>query len=273
MLTKKQVDFYWKHGFLHILKVFSQKETDELAEHLDWMMRVWGSTRGTWTGPWRKKLMDEETEKESELFTVHGLEIYSDAWMRAVTNPRLVAVVRDLIGPNVELHHTTMHVKPPETGQPFPLHQDYPFYPHRNPKFVDVLVHLDDTCHENGEIRFLDGSHKLGPLKHIIEAEEGPCSPHLPLDEYRLEDTVPVPVKRGDVVLFNIHTIHGSYVNTTDRPRRLVRVGYRDPENIQVRMKDIGRRDEDEGSSFGRPGLLVSGIRPRASEQRPFYDD
>ena len=119
-----------------------------------------------------------------------------------------------------------------------------------------VLVHLDDTSHENGEIRFLDGSHKQGALLHITETDEGSCTPHLPTDEYRLEDTIAVPARRGDVVLFGIHTIHGSHINQTDTARRMVRVGYRDPHNTQT-----------AGQSLGRPGLMVQGYRSRLDGQ------
>jgi len=68
-----------------------------------------------------------------------------------------------------------------------------------------------------------------------------------------------VPAKRGDVVCFNIYTIHGSYINTTNKARRLVRVGYRDPQNIQT-----------AGQSYGRPGLMVSGYRDRREGQALF---
>ena len=200
--------------------------------------------------------MDPETEKESKLTAMHDLHLYSTAWMRAVTNQRLAAAVGQLIGPDVELHHSTMHIKPPQTGHPFPMHQDHPFYAHQDERFIDVLVHLDDTCHENGEIRFLAGSHKLGALKHITETEDGPCTPHLPTEAYRLEETVPMAAKRGDVVLFCYYTIHGSYINQTKRPRRMVRVGYRNPHNDQV-----------YGQSMGRPGLIVAGYRERRSDE------
>jgi ectoine hydroxylase-related dioxygenase (phytanoyl-CoA dioxygenase family) len=121
----------------------------------------------------------------------------------------------------------------------------------------------DDTCHENGEIRFLPGSHKNGPLEHIREFPDGTrCTPHLPTDEYRLEDTVPVPAKAGDVVLFNIYTVHGSHINQTNVPRRIVRIGYRRPDNRQL-----------TGDSVGRPDLLVWGRRPRAKGQPLFSMD
>ena len=256
MLTQAQVDFYRKHGYLRIPQIFTPAETDRLANDLDRLVEDWAFTSPGWTGPWRQAYMDPETEKQSKLTAMHDLHLYSEAWSAAVTHPALTATIADLIGPNVELHHSTLHIKPPQTGHPFPMHQDNPFYEHTNGRYIDVLVHLDDTSHANGEIRFLDGSHRLGALEHITMTESGPCTPHLPTDQYKLEETVPVPAQRGDVVVFNIYTIHGSYINTTKQPRRMVRVGYRDPENIQV-----------AGQSLGRPGLLVRGYRVRQPGQ------
>lgn len=259
VLTPAQVASYREQGFLKIPNVFSEVETVELTDHLDWLIKVWADAGMGWTGPWRKVYMDEATEKKSKLVAMHDLSQYSEPWMKAVTNPRLVGAMVDLLGPNVELHHSTMHVKPPETGHPFPMHQDWAFYQHADGRYVDVLVHLDDTRHENGEIRFLPGSHKQGALEHVTQTPEGPCTPHLPTDRWKLDDTVAVPAKRGDVVVFCIHTVHGSHINVTQKNRRLVRVGYRDPDNVQT-----------GGQSLGRPGLMVAGIRPRRPAQPLF---
>ena len=257
--VKEQNDFYNEHGYLRVPQVFTPTETDELSDELNRLMTEWADSEAGWTGPWRKVYMDVATEKKSKLVAMHDLSFYSAAWMRAVTNPRLTETMSDLLGPNVELHHSTMHVKPPGTGHPFPMHQDWAFYQHADGRYIDVLVHLDDTCHENGEIRFLDGSHKKGALEHITQTPEGPCTPHLPTDKYRLDDTIAVPAKRGDVVCFNIHTIHGSHINVTDRPRRLVRVGYRNPDNMQT-----------GGQSQGRAGLIVRGYRERKDGDQRF---
>ena len=61
------------------------------------------------------------------------------------------------------------------------------------------------------------------------------------------------------MVFFSILTIHGSYINTTRQPRRLVRVGYRDPQNLQ-----------SEGYATGRPSLIVRGYRARSEGQELF---
>ena len=251
VLSGEQVAFYHEHGYLHVPAMFTEQETDELSEHLNWLIDTWAIKDQGWTGPWRKNYMDAETEKKSQLIALHDLQYYSDAWARAVTKRKLSTAMADLLGPVVELHHSTLHVKPPETGHPFPMHQDWAFYKHRDGRYVDVLVHLDDTRHENGEIRFLAGSHKQGALEHVTQDEQGKgCTPHLPLQTYRLKDTVPVPARRGDVVCFNIFTVHGSYINTTDRARRLVRIGYKSPDNQQL-----------EGQSKGRPSWIVYGRR------------
>jgi len=122
----------------------------------------------------------------------------------------------------------------------------------------------------------------MGALDHVEKMPNGDhCTPHLPTDKWKLEvrslavdhrihcslttslqDTIAVPAERGDLVVFSIHTVHGSYINTTKQPRRLVRIGYRDPRNVQT-----------AGQSFGRPGLMVQGYRERKSGQGLFSQD
>ena len=253
-------NFFWEKGYLHLTDVFSTEEVKNLTSDLIWMMDTWAENTPGWSGPWRKTYMDASTDSRSKLIAMHDLQYYSSNWLQAVLKPKLVSVIAELIGPDVELHHSTMHIKPPQTGHPFPMHQDWAFYKHKDERFIDALIHLDDTRHENGEIRFLEGSHKQGPLAHILNFPDGrTCTPHLPTNDFSLVDTVPVPAKKGDVVLFNINTIHGSYINTTASARKLVRVGYRNPENKQT-----------EGQSVGRPGLLVSGTRTRESGEELF---
>ena len=262
--STEQMAFYREHGYLRIPAVFTAEETRQMKSELDWMIREWANIGVGWTGPWRQALMDIASEAKSKLIAMHDLQYYSDVWMEAVTKKNMAMIMSQLLagedepqGAPVELHHSTMHVKPPETGHPFPMHQDLAFYDHQDGRYVDVLVHLDDTSHANGEIRFIDGSHKLGPLKHITSftndqgITEG-CTPHLPWERFRLEDTVPVPAKAGDIVIFNIYTVHGSYMNTTSEMRRLVRIGFKHPDNRQTR-----------GQSANRPNLMVWGKRPR----------
>jgi ectoine hydroxylase-related dioxygenase (phytanoyl-CoA dioxygenase family) len=251
MLTQEQIAFFNENGFLRIPQIFPPDEVEALRSELDQLIQDWSTTNMGWTGPWRQVYMTPDVEKRSMLTHLHDLHFYSTAWCRAVTNPHLAAALGDLIGPNVELHHTTLHIKPPETGMPFPLHQDSPFYQHEGFGYVDAIVHLDDTNDENGCLRFVPGSHKQGHIEHVTQVDGVAVSPHLPTDVWPLDATVPCPAKAGDIIAFSIYTVHGSYVNRTSRFRRLVRLGYRDPMNKQL-----------AGQSLGRAGLMVKGVRP-----------
>lgn len=252
MLTREQIDTYHEKGYVRIPNVFSPTEVEDLRTELDTLVQDWATTNAGWSGPWRDVYMSPDVEQRSMLTHLHDLHFYGATWCQAVTKPALAEAMADLLAtPNVELHHTTLHLKPPETGMPFPLHQDSPFYRHERPTYVDAIVHLDDTNDENGCLRFVPGSHRNEHLEHIEEADGKPVAPHLPTDDWRLDDTEPMPAKAGDVVAFSIYTVHGSRINSTDRWRRLVRVGYRDPANQQL-----------AGQSLGRAGLVVSGTRP-----------
>jgi phytanoyl-CoA hydroxylase len=256
MLTQAQVDFFNENGYLRVEQVFPPAELAQLSQDLNYIIDTFADWGAAWKGDWLKEYMkDEEAGKKAVLVALHELHHYAASWMRGLTKPQLAEAVGALLGSeSVELHHSTLHAKKPGTGQPFPMHQDVPFYPHSDGRYLDALVHLDDATEENGCIKFLAGSHKLGPLEHI----SGPdITPHLPTSQYPLADAVSVPAKAGDVVFFHLWTVHGSNVNRTKHWRRLVRVGFRDPRNLQT-----------GGQALGRPGLMVKGVRPKVEGQK-----
>lgn len=247
MLTQEQIDFFNENSYLRLKKVFSEDEVKDLSDELDYVIHTFCTPGRGWEGPWREKYLSPDEELKAQLTAIHELQHYSPAWARAILNRRLVGPVADLIGPEVELHHVTLHAKAPEYGTPFPMHQDMPFYPHENGAYLDAIVHVDPADEEGGCLKFLKGSHKLGPLQHILIG-----APHLPTDQYRIEDAVSCPADAGDVILFSLHTIHGSALNRKPRWRRVVRFGYRNPYNRQV-----------GGQAMGRPGIMVHGVRPK----------
>ncbi len=113
-----------------------------------------------------------------------------------VFNPKIVDVVETLIGPNIQLHHTKLNLKPPSRQARFEWHQDYPFFPHTNFDLLAVMIMIDDSTEENGCLTIVPGSHKLGPRNHLF-ARDGAFSSQLE-DKLVVEDRsrwkrVPVP--------------------------------------------------------------------------------
>jgi len=251
-LTQEDVDFYHEHGFLRVRNVFTPAEIAELSDDLDYVIENFATRGKGWSGPWRQQIMNPEEEQQSVLVALHEIEMYAASWMRAIIKPDLVEALADILGEDVEFHHATLHAKGPDYGAPFPMHQDHPFYPHQDGRYIDAILHVDGADDESGCLKFLDGSHKRGPLVHNMEG-----SPHLDQQVYRLEDAISCPADPGDVVFFNIWTIHGSALNRKPRWRRVMRLGYRDPRNVQL-----------SGQGFGRPGLMVHGRRPKLGDEK-----
>jgi phytanoyl-CoA hydroxylase len=244
-------DFYAEHGYLHARGIFDAGEIEELRAALERILATVAGTEHDENHSWRA------VAQESVLKGFHNVQYHDAAFTRAAAHPRLVSVLTELIGPNVQLHHTKMLVKPPEQGAPFPMHQDYPYFPHERHSVLAASVHLDDTDLANGCLRVVPGSHRLGPLEPTWESHT--------LDT-PLEDGTPLPAAAGDVLFFNYLTIHGSGVNASDRTRRNVLFQYRDPEDPPL-LRD-GR---EEHVNWGQ-GLMVAGRNPVYWERRPRFE-
>jgi phytanoyl-CoA hydroxylase len=224
MLTSEQCAFYQENGYLLVEGLFSpteagvfRRECHALAERL--------SANASLESTWQSAKGAASQGKNTMLLGCHNVQFYAAAFSRLIVDDRLTGVAADIIGsPNVQLHHTKMFIKPPEKGSPFPLHQDYPFFPHKRDSMIAAICHFDDAPIEKGCVSVVPGSQKLGPLEH-----DPAGSYHLPLDRYPLESAVPCPAKAGDVLFFSYLTIHGSGVNVSNEARTTVLIQMRDP--------------------------------------------
>ena len=168
VLTQDQIDFYNENGYLLIPGLLSREEaaayraeTHALAERLSQIRNIdatWGSAKEAGMGAM------------TSLQHCHDVQFQSAAFSRLIVDERFTSVAAGIIGPNVQLHHTKMFIKPSEKGSPFPMHQDAPFFPHDNHSMIAAIFHFDDAPLEKGCLRVVPGSHKLGLLPHIAEA-------------------------------------------------------------------------------------------------------
>jgi phytanoyl-CoA hydroxylase len=241
---------YEEEGFFLARGVFDAAEVQEMRDGIARILErveATGNDRDhTWAG----------VDPSLKLKGFHDLQYHDAVFTRMVAHPRLVEVLTDLIGPNVQLHHSKMLVKPPEAGAPFPMHQDYPYFPHERHSVLAASIHLDDTDEENGCLHVIPGSHKLGPLEAVGEAHTV---------DYPLESGTPCPAGAGDVLFFNYLTIHGSGVNRSTRTRRNVLFQYRDPADAPVLREGV-----EEHVDWGM-GLMVAGGNPEFWGWRPRF--
>lgn len=266
MLSKAQIEEYHEQGYLKVERLFSLAEAEELASEMVRVIEQWGQETIGWVGPWRDRYLDDADRLNTKAVFMHNPHHYSPVWGRVIFHEKMIACLGQLIDGPVQYHHTVLHAKPPELGTPFPMHQDYPFYPHDGPDFVDCLLHLDDTPLESGALMVVPKSHKQGPLEHVLGPE---TAPHLPPEKYHPDqiESVAVPAARGDMVFFNYQTIHWSDCNRTDSWRKSVRFGYH-----STQMRPIGRGEDnphwiDPDNVLGRNNnIIVAGFRENEEE-------
>jgi phytanoyl-CoA hydroxylase len=238
---------YRENGYVLVPGVFDAADVEEMREAIARILENVEGTAHDRDHTWRGDHIDEDELRTLQVKGFHDLPYHDAVFTRMVAQPSIVEVLTSLIGPNVQLHHTKMLVKPPEKGAPFPMHQDYPYFPHERHSVLAASIHLDDTDEENGCLHVVPGSHKFGPLEAHGESKTV---------DYPLESGTPCPAAAGDVLFFNYLTIHGSGTNRSTRPRRNVLFQYRDPADPPVLVD--GREDHVDWGM----GLMVAGGNP-----------
>lgn len=222
MIAQKDIDFYRENGYLLVKGVFSQTEVEDMRTAIEHILKRAVESKFDKNHTWQGDYLGSEDVRKLVLKGFHEVHYHHAAFTLAAAHPNMTAVLRGIIGPNVQLHHSKMLVKPPEKGAAFPLHQDYPYFPHERHTMLAASVHLDDANMENGCLCVVPGSHKQGPLPHVGRY-------YLDHRTYPLSMSTPCPAEAGDVLFFNYLTIHGSDANRSPRPRRNVLFQYRDP--------------------------------------------
>lgn len=160
----------------------------------------------------------------------------------AATQPIIINALESIIGPNIEIltnKHNHIMVRP-GGSYPVPWHSGEEPYDHM---ILTGLIYLEESTMENGCIRIVPGSHN----RPFINKRR----PQKQRDDFRDTDhyyrSVPIPMPRGGVLLFNDCCFHAADKNFTDRSRRSMTVAYRahdahdvikeDPEKILIHGK------------------------------------
>ena len=250
MLTADQIHHYREKGYLLAGGIFRAEQLDCMEAEFDRIAEIRSSAASNvaagWKGEWRENL------PAMRLVHAHDLQTYSAVWSRVLLNDKFTKAMAKLIGPDVQLHHCKLFQKPPENGAAFPMHQDYPYFPHQHHSMMACTIHLSDASEQMGCMRVIPGSHKLGPLPVFRPPEGNDEMLYLNPAEYPIEKAVACPARRGEVLFFNYLTIHGSGVNVSDQVRK----------TVLVQVRDAADRPTEDMHRSHSQGLMLHGINP-----------
>ncbi|MFM7321156.1 MAG: phytanoyl-CoA dioxygenase family protein [Armatimonadota bacterium] len=257
-MTDEELDFYRENGYVLLKGLFTKEEAAEGRARLHAVAhRLYEETR-TGADPTWGAARAHAGGQGTVLQHTHDVQ-FQDSWFsRMILDPRFTGAAARILGPNVQLHHTKMFIKPPEKGSPFPMHQDAPFFPHENHSMIAAIVHFDDAPLEKGCVRVVPGSHKLGLMPHSPDGGW-----HLDPEAWPVAAATPCTAAAGDVLFLSYLTIHGSGINTSSDARTTVLVQMRDP----LDPPSI-RTHESRGQ-----GMMLAGVDPSCCTTRPVSDD
>ncbi|MCY4334905.1 MAG: phytanoyl-CoA dioxygenase family protein [Litoreibacter sp.] len=205
------------HGFYLAKGLFKPEEVQALETDFD---RIVGQLTAsgeaidaTWDGGEAQKIASQN----DVILHTHNVQKYSRTWLNAFLNERFLSVVEQIIGPDIILHHSKLFQKPSENGSPFPMHQDWPYFPTVQDSMIAGIIHVSDATDEMGCLRIYPGSHKLGRVKGADGRRQNDL-----IDSYPIEDATIIEAEAGDVIFFHYFTLHGSMPNRSDATRKTV---------------------------------------------------
>ena len=185
----------------------------------------------------------EQTEAEAGpvLRKIEETYHFSELFAELPKHPKLLPVVRELLGDDLLLFRSTLMLKPARHGSTHALHQDSSYWPMDPPKLLTVSIALNEATAENGCFRIIPGSHhwekqEWGEIA-TRQDEVGTNRPDVDDSQVQL-----VPLRAGSVIMFHSLLVHGSGPNRSDKPRNTALYAYFSPEVRYVPGPD-GPRD------------------------------
>ena len=144
---------------------------------------------------------------------------------RLMRSAPVLDAVEPLLGPDIRIHNSKLNMKSAHFGAAVEWHQDWAFYPHTNDTGLALGIYLDDVGEDNGPMMAVPGSHR-GPVfdHHSAGAFCGGIDPGL--HDVGHERAVKMTGPAGTFTLHHVRAIHGSALNRSNRPRRLLLYSY-----------------------------------------------
>jgi ectoine hydroxylase-related dioxygenase (phytanoyl-CoA dioxygenase family) len=181
-------------------------------------------------------------------------------FLNYATNPHILDMVEQLIGPNIALWNSSLFAKPARVGTRTPWHQDGEYWPVRPLATCTVWIALDDATTDNGCLRFLPGTHKHRSLARHRYNDAKDIALPLELEPGLVDESqaVDLELEAGQISLHDVFLWHGSEANLSDKPRRGMTLRYMPTTSVYRRDLNKSPVDEDR-TVFLMRGVDVSG--------------
>ena len=157
-----------------------------------------------------------------------------DLFGKFYTNERIVKPMEEYLGDEVYHYHSKIIWKKPGDGG-FDWHQDYGYWYHNACLYPDMgscFIMLDRATKENGCLKVLKGSHKVGRIGHgISDTPEQTADMERIAELEKRHERVYITAEPGDVLFFHANLLHSSDANKSGESRRTLIVCFNTKSN------------------------------------------
>lgn len=172
---------------------------------------------------WYEYNSNEATDPDTVLFHALGAWRLRPAFHDSLWNAAFTVPASQLLDGSVRFWHDQLFCKPALHGGVVAWHQDYSYWTRTSPvAHLTCWIGLDDATVDNGCLHYVPGSHEWDLLPVTgLAGDMTAIREVLTADQWeRFNEPVAVELKAGECVFHHPLTIHGSFANTTQRPRR-----------------------------------------------------
>jgi phytanoyl-CoA hydroxylase len=211
-LTQAQKEKFAKDGYLVVEGVLTPEQLSSLRAKIQELQSMPVDTK-------------DGFKRESEggsgaLRKLNALVPVSAYFKEMASVPSITDIAWELTEAKRELlmYSDQVFLKPAKCGSEKPLHQDNSYFAvEPMTQGITCWLAIDDATVENGCLRYIPGSHKLGLVPH---RELGSALHLTPEDPKYMGTEIPVPVPAGACIFHHLCTMHSSGANTSDKSRR-----------------------------------------------------
>ncbi len=253
-LTAAQIDRFNVAGYIHPLDVFDATQARANREYFDFLLEA------------VRKANDGR-----DAYAINGYHSRCRGVYDLATNPAILDLVEDLLGPNFVAWGTHFFCKLPGDPKSVPWHQDASYWPLTPARTVTAWIAIDDADVQNACMHVIPGTHAMGHLEWKRVPGQVLWQQILNAEQYG--QPAPIELKAGQISLHADMLAHGSGPNLSARRRcgltiRYCPVSVRSDTQARWNDNSIWCRGSDPSghwANIGRPdGEYVTGPKPRA---------
>ncbi len=201
VLTTEQIARFNRDGYLMPFRIFTDAEILDLRRYFD-------------------GLLTQYVAAGKDSYSISSAHLRHRRVWDVLTNPRVVAIVSDLLGPSVVAWGSHFFCKMPGDGKTVSWHQDASYWPLTPSKAVTVWLAIDDADRGNAAMKYIPGTHVLGHLTYkLTEQDASNVLNQTVPDVEKYGEPVYVELKAGEASLHSDLLLHGSDANESDRRR------------------------------------------------------